>query len=428
MFPMTPAIGAQLNNQGLLTSDADEIARLENLLSQLQLGINRSQQQGYPGVEGLQQQQTAAMQQLEQLTGSPQAGQAATNYGGLLTEQVNASEEIAALEQERDRLRAAVQRGGSQPSSSDSQSFQTSTFQSSMSPEQLGALYATMAAGADDPTEIGMDYARRMQTGDQLRYNRRVSERTPSNIREWEYYNSLSDEDKKAYLEMKRGVSLQNIAGSLQSVYSPGLRDPRGVGEGGDVYATAEQQFEATRREAEASGMGAANATRYATLSQSRGGRQLNLQEAQRLRGLLGEGELNPGQYRQLLHLVWNDADMQALDALAEFAARARLKANGETRPTDADVEGMKRALFGAGRTEEFTGQSLERLIIELEGQEREYQQLGTYLQNPLFDIQNQPNDTDADSRADGRIPPGSRYEGMTREQLIEEANRQAGR
>jgi len=42
----------------------------------------------------------------------------------------------------------------------------------------------------------------------------------------------------------------------------------------------------------------------------------------------------------------------EAFNAFSEVAAREKLKASGETRPTDADVEGMKRAMFGVGRDE----------------------------------------------------------------------------
>jgi len=43
----------------------------------------------------------------------------------------------------------------------------------------------------------------------------------------------------------------------------------------------------------------------------------------------------------------------EELDAFAEAAARAQLKANGEIRPTDQDVEGTKRSLFGVGKGEQ---------------------------------------------------------------------------
>lgn len=42
----------------------------------------------------------------------------------------------------------------------------------------------------------------------------------------------------------------------------------------------------------------------------------------------------------------------EELDSFAEEAARAALKAQGEIRPTDADVKGMKEALFGVGKDE----------------------------------------------------------------------------
>ena len=51
---------------------------------------------------------------------------------------------------------------------------------------------------------------------------------------------------------------------------------------------------------------------------------------------------------------VWTDQGSfdEELDAFAEEAARAQLKANGEIRPTDTDVEGQKEALFGVPRDE----------------------------------------------------------------------------
>lgn len=50
----------------------------------------------------------------------------------------------------------------------------------------------------------------------------------------------------------------------------------------------------------------------------------------------------------------WTDqgAFDEELDALAELAARSRLKAMGEVRPTDADVKGVKESLFGRWKGE----------------------------------------------------------------------------
>jgi hypothetical protein len=137
-----------------------------------------------------------------------------------------------------------------------------------------------------------------------------------------------------------------------------------------------------------AAGLGTGFAARYKILGEGQSQRHESYSEARRLRMILGADELNVGQYKQVLHLVWRNEDMEALDALAERTARARLKANGEIRPTDADVEGEKKALFGAGRTEEFTGASLDRLIAEIERQEQEYNQLGEYMQVPMHGMQ----------------------------------------
>ena len=53
----------------------------------------------------------------------------------------------------------------------------------------------------------------------------------------------------------------------------------------------------------------------------------------------------------------------QKLDAFAEKAARASLKANGDQRPTDADVDGAKAALFGIGKDEPVNIELLENFI-----------------------------------------------------------------
>lgn len=66
----------------------------------------------------------------------------------------------------------------------------------------------------------------------------------------------------------------------------------------------------------------------------------------------------------------------QELDSLAETAARAQLKANGEVRPTDADVEGMKRAMFNMGNTEEANINKLKEFIKQQEASINEYDQM----------------------------------------------------
>ena len=66
----------------------------------------------------------------------------------------------------------------------------------------------------------------------------------------------------------------------------------------------------------------------------------------------------------------------EELDAFAEQAARARLKALGEIRPTDVDVEGMKAALFGKGRDENTNRNLLTEYISEQIAEENRYREL----------------------------------------------------
>jgi len=62
----------------------------------------------------------------------------------------------------------------------------------------------------------------------------------------------------------------------------------------------------------------------------------------------------------------------QKFNAFSEVAAREKLKAAGELRPTDADVEGMKRAIFGIGRDEPVNIQLLQEFISDLADQDDE--------------------------------------------------------
>jgi len=66
----------------------------------------------------------------------------------------------------------------------------------------------------------------------------------------------------------------------------------------------------------------------------------------------------------------------EQLNAFSEVAARQQLKAAGEIRPTDADVEGMKRAMFGVGRDESTNIQLLEDYISDQEDVDMELDEL----------------------------------------------------
>lgn len=66
----------------------------------------------------------------------------------------------------------------------------------------------------------------------------------------------------------------------------------------------------------------------------------------------------------------------EQIESFAETAARSRLKALGEIRPTDADVLGMKRSLFGNGRDELTNKQLLEQYLEEQGDLEKEFTDL----------------------------------------------------
>jgi len=66
----------------------------------------------------------------------------------------------------------------------------------------------------------------------------------------------------------------------------------------------------------------------------------------------------------------------EEFNAFAEVAARQQLKASGETRPTDADVQGMKQAMFGIGRDKDVNIQLLSDFISDQNAQNNELDQL----------------------------------------------------
>lgn len=92
-------------------------------------------------------------------------------------------------------------------------------------------------------------------------------------------------------------------------------------------------------------------------------------------------GGVSSGAFQSVLNFlpgVFTDQGQfnEELDAFAEVAAREKLKAVGEIKPTDADVEGMKRALFGIGRDEETNINLLQEFIDEQEAQDDELEAL----------------------------------------------------
>lgn len=119
------------------------------------------------------------------------------------------------------------------------------------------------------------------------------------------------------------------------------------------------------------------NVKRLSELSQNQRQRSESVKKARKFLKAFTEGKKSSGAGRRALSYVPGVYTDQAqfdeeLDAFAEIAARQKLKATGEIRPTDADVKGMKQALFGIGRDEKTNIVLLEQFISEMEGTDSE--------------------------------------------------------
>jgi hypothetical protein len=129
-------------------------------------------------------------------------------------------------------------------------------------------------------------------------------------------------------------------------------------------------------------------AERFSTLEEQRPNSMASIEEANFLIKELEKGNISTGPGSKLAGNVgaFFDTDesnlKERLDSLAEKAARAQLKANGETRPTDADVEGMKTAMFNLGNTETTNIGKLKDFIKQQEAGLDEYNQMKAKLDN----------------------------------------------
>ena len=116
--------------------------------------------------------------------------------------------------------------------------------------------------------------------------------------------------------------------------------------------------------------------------------RMANIAEAKALSKLIEDDQLDTGPGSKMAGEVGAFFDTeestykQRLDSLAEKAARSQLKANGEVRPTDADVEGMKKAMFNLGNTESANVKKLQDFIKQQEAGLNEYNQMKEVLES----------------------------------------------
>tara|TARA_R110002012_G_scaffold234053_2_gene407595 strand:- start:5561 stop:6667 length:1107 start_codon:yes stop_codon:yes gene_type:complete len=123
------------------------------------------------------------------------------------------------------------------------------------------------------------------------------------------------------------------------------------------------------------------NIRRLGELSGTSSGRNSAVKKATKFKLALEKGEVHSGAGRKGLSFVPGVFTSQGqfdeeFNAFAEVAARQTLKASGETRPTDADVQGMKQAMFGIGRDESVNIQLLTDFIKDQHAQTNELDQL----------------------------------------------------
>lgn len=113
-----------------------------------------------------------------------------------------------------------------------------------------------------------------------------------------------------------------------------------------------------------------ANLKRISELNQGTKGRTSSVKKARQFMRALKSGSAHSGAGRSALAFVPGVYTSQGqfdelFNAFAEVAARQKLKDSGEIRPTDADVKGMKLAMFGVGRDEKVNIQLLSEFISD---------------------------------------------------------------
>lgn len=123
------------------------------------------------------------------------------------------------------------------------------------------------------------------------------------------------------------------------------------------------------------------NTDRIAELSKGVDTRDASVRKARRFLRAIESGERDSGFTRTAAGFipgVWTKQGQfdEEFDSFAEVAAREKLKAVGEIRPTDADVEGMKRAMFSPGRDEQTNITLLTEFINEMESLDDELESL----------------------------------------------------
>jgi len=221
-----------------------------------------------------------------------------------------------------------------------------------------------------------------------------ASEGAPSSVREWEYYNKLSGKDQTRFTNLKRqGYTVKDIGGVPTVVpLTPGEKTtPLSTL---DAEAGGKAAIEGAKAEAVETVKG--RQARLNELRTSTAGRRSSIKKAEKFLKMFKERNMSSGAGRKALSYfpgIWSDQGKldEEFNAFAEIAARQALKSSGEIRPTDADVEGMKRAMFGIGRDESVNMQLLDDYLEQQSYDEEEYKSLRSG-KNPVYRPAPQPS------------------------------------
>lgn len=190
----------------------------------------------------------------------------------------------------------------------------------------------------------------------------------------------------------------------IKTWYETGVNPLSGKGSGPRSPISPKGEAEATTK-------------RLKDLEESASSRQSALSRALKFLTLIEQGKMRTGAGRRAAGYIPGVYTEQGqldeeFNAFAETAARQALKAAGEQRPTDADVKGMKEAMFGIGRDEKTNINLLNNYIEQQIQDENAYLKLRGI---PPVSRESFALDTSAMDRVTGpaksplRIPTGAK-------------------
>tara|TARA_R110000765_G_scaffold370177_2_gene460411 strand:+ start:6303 stop:7535 length:1233 start_codon:yes stop_codon:yes gene_type:complete len=205
----------------------------------------------------------------------------------------------------------------------------------------------------------------------------RMNKAMSAGQREFNQLAVLAGGDKNLDITQAARIKLGLVPRASTSTELKILEDPEGLGkaqvkQAGNVSTVTEQSKVDVQIPAEEQKQTlTANISRLKVLKEGEKASQATIRKAKRFKKAFTSGT-ESGATRSAWSIVPGVFTDQAgfdeqFNAFAEVAARQTLKASGETKPTDNDVEGMKRAMFGVGRDEATNIKLLEDYISSQE-------------------------------------------------------------